>query len=146
ACGRSGRAIAPAGASTGSGEAVDLRDGNARLGGFGVMRAVGHVNEEIARALLGCDASCQAEVDQFLIELDGTPNKGRLGGNARVAVSMAGLHAPAAANEDSLYVHLLGDRNPVMPLPEVQIFCGGAHAGPRVARHDFLSMAPEGGT
>jgi enolase len=146
ACGRSGRAIAPAGASTGSGEAVDLRDGNARLGGFGVMRAVGHVNEEIARALLGCDASCQAEIDQVLIELDGTPNKARLGGNALVAVSMAVLHAAAAANEDPLYVHLLGDRNPVMPLPEVQIFGGGAHAGHRVDIQDFMIMAPKAGT
>jgi enolase len=146
ACGKSGRAIAPAGASTGSGEAVDLRDGDPRLGGFGVMRAVGHVNEEIARALLGCDASCQAEVDQVLIELDGTPNKARLGGNALVAVSMAVLHAAAAANEDSLYVHLLGDRNPVMPLPEVQIFGGGAHARHRVDIQDFMIMAPKAGT
>jgi enolase len=146
ACSKRGRAIAPAGASTGSGEAVDLRDGNTRLGGFGVMRAVGHVNEEIARALLGCDASCQAEVDQVLIELDGTPNKARLGGNALVAVSMAVLQAAAAANEDPLYVHLLGDRNPVMPLPEVQIFGGGAHARHRVDIQDFMIMAPKAGT
>ena len=82
ASGKSGRAIAPSGASKGSGEAVDLRDGNARFGGFGVTRAVSHVNGEIARALLGCDASCQAKVDQILIELDGTANKARLGGNA----------------------------------------------------------------
>ena len=132
ASGKSGRAIAPSGASKGSGEAVDLRDGNARLGGFGVTRAVSHVNGEIARALLGCDASCQAKVDQILIELDGTANKARLGGNALVAVSMAVLHAAAAAKDNPLYVHLLGDRNPVMPLPEVQIFGGGAHAGYRV--------------
>src|SRR5262249_29137285 len=116
ACGKSGRAMAPAGASIGSGEAVDLRDRNARFGGFGVMRAVGHVNREIAHALLGCDASCQAKVDQILIELDGTANKARLGGNALVAVSMAVLHAAAAAKDNPLYVHLLGDRNPVMPL------------------------------
>jgi enolase len=146
ACDKSGRAIAPAGASTGSGEAVDLRDGDTRLGGFGVMRAVGHVNGEIARALLGCDASRQAEVDQVLIELDGTANKARLGGNALVAVSMAVLHAAAAANEDPLYVHLLGDRNPVMPLPEVQIFGGGAHARHRVDIQDFMIMAPKAGT
>jgi enolase len=146
ACDKSGRAIAPAGASTGSGEAVDLRDGDTRLGGFGVMRAVGHVNGEIARALLGCDASRQAEVDQALIELDGTANKARLGGNALVAVSMAVLHAAAAANEDPLYVHLLGDRNPVMPLPEVQIFGGGAHARHRVDIQDFMIVAPKAGT
>jgi enolase len=146
ACGKSGRAIAPAGTSTGSGEAVDLRDGDARLGGFGVMRALRHVNEEIARALLGCDASCQAKVDRILIELDGTSNKARLGGNALVAVSMAALHAAAAANDTSLYLHLLGDREPVMPLPEVQIFGGGAHARGRVDIQDFMIMAPEADT
>ena len=146
ACGKRGRAIAPAGASTGSGEAVDLRDGDTRLGGFGVMRAVGHVNGEIARALLGCDASCQAKVDRILIELDGTSNKARLGGNALVAVSMAALHASAAANDTPLYLHLLGDRDPVMPLPEVQIFGGGAHARRRIDIQDFMIMAPEADT
>jgi enolase len=146
ACGKSGRAIAPAGASTGSGEAVDLRDGSARFGGFGVMRAVGHVNGEIADALFGCDASCQAKVDQILIELDGTANKARLGGNALVAVSMAALHAAAAANDIPLYIHLLGDRDPVMPLPEVQIFGGGAHACRRVDIQDFMIMAPQADT
>src|SRR5215813_8835442 len=93
--GARGRAIAPAGASTGSGEALDLRDADARLGGLGVVRAVGNVNGEIARALEGRDAKSQAEIDRVLIELDGTPNKGRLGGNALVAVSMAVLHAAA---------------------------------------------------
>src|SRR5438876_4946008 len=96
ACGARGRAIAPAGASTGSGEAVDLRDQDTRLGGAGVARAVGHVNGEIARALHGRDATSQADVDRLLLELDGTPNKRRLGGNALVAVSMAVLHAVAA--------------------------------------------------
>jgi len=142
ACGKRGRAIAPAGASTGSGEAVDLRDGGPRLGGFGVMRAVGHVNGEIARALQGCDASCQAKVDRILIELDGSSNKARLGGNALVAVSMAALHASAAANDTPLYLHLLGDRDPVMPLAEVQIFGGGAHARRRIDIQDFMIMAP----
>ena len=142
ACGKSGRAIAPAGASTGSGEAVDLRDGDARLGGFGVVRAVGHVNGEIAHALLGCDAASQAKVDRILIALDGSSNKARLGGNALVAVSMAALHAVAAANDSPLYLHLLGDREAVMPLPEVQIFGGGAHARRRVDIQDFMIMAP----
>ena len=142
ACGKSGRAIAPAGASTGSGEAVDLRDGDARLGGFGVARAVGHVNGEIAHALLGCDAASQAKVDRILIALDGSSNKARLGGNALVAVSMAALHAVAAANDSPLYLHLLGDREAVMPLPEVQIFGGGAHARRRVDIQDFMIMAP----
>jgi enolase len=145
-CGARGRAIAPAGASTGSGEAVDLRDGNTRLGGAGVMRAVGNVNGEIAHALHGCDASSQADVDRILIELDGTPNKARLGGNALVAVSMAVLHAAAAAEKKPLYAYLLADRDPVMPLPEVQIFGGGAHAARRVDIQDFMIMAPNAGT
>jgi enolase len=143
ACGKRGRAIAPAGASTGSGEAVDLRDGNARLGGFGVTRAVAHVNGEIAHALAGRDASQQRDIDSILIELDGTANKARLGGNALVAVSMAVLHAAAAAKGEPLYLHLLGERTPVMPLPEIQIFGGGAHAGRRVDVQDFMVMAPK---
>jgi enolase len=146
ACGTRGRAIAPAGASTGSGEAVDLRDGEARLGGAGVARAVSHVNGEIAVALHGRDASSQADVDRVLIELDGTPNKGRLGGNALVATSMAVLHAAAASERKPLYAYLLGDREPVMPLPEIQIFGGGAHAGRRVDVQDFMIMAPKAGS
>jgi enolase len=146
ACGKRGRAIAPAGASTGSGEAVDLRDGNGRLGGFGVTRAVAHVNGEIARALVGRDASRQREIDSILIELDGTPNRARLGGNALVAVSMAVLHAAAVSRGEPLYAHLLGDSAPVMPLPEIQIFGGGAHAGRRVDVQDFMVMAPKART
>jgi enolase 1/2/3 len=146
ACGARGRAIAPAGASTGSGEAVDLRDGEARLGGAGVARAVSHVNGEIARALEGRDASSQADVDRVLIELDGTPNKGRLGGNALVATSMAVLHAAAASDQKPLYAYLLGERAPVMPLPEIQIFGGGAHAGRRIDVQDFMIMAPKAGS
>jgi enolase len=142
ACGERRRAIAPAGASTGSGEAVDLRDEDGRLGGFGVTRAVAHVNGEIARALVGRDANRQREIDRILIELDGTPNRARLGGNALVAVSMAVLHAAAAARGEPLYAHLLGDSAPVMPLPEIQIFGGGAHAGRRVDVQDFMVMAP----
>ena len=142
ACGARGRAIAPAGASTGSGEAVDLRDQEARLGGAGVARAVSHVNGEIAGALHGRDASSQADIDRVLIELDGTPNKSRLGGNALVAVSMAVLHAAAASERKPLYAYLLGGREPTMPLPEIQIFGGGAHAGRRVDVQDFMIMAP----
>ncbi len=145
ACGARGRAIAPAGASTGSGEALDLRDHDARLGGAGVARAVSHVNGEIARALQGRDASTQAEIDRLLIELDGTPNKSRLGGNALVAVSMAVLHAAAASEQKSLYAYLLGARAAGMPLPEIQIFGGGAHAGRRVDVQDFMIMAPRAG-
>ena len=146
ACGARGRAIAPAGASTGSGEAVDLRDGEPRLGGAGVTRAVSHVDGEIARALHGREATSQADVDRVLIELDGTPNKARLGGNALVATSMAVLHAAAASQRKPLYAYLLGDRKPVLPLPEIQIFGGGAHAGRRIDVQDFMIMAPKAGS
>ena len=137
-----GRAIAPAGASTGSGEAVDLRDGGRRLGGADVGVAVGHVNGEIARALEAKDARDQSGIDRLLIALDGTPNKSRLGANALVAVSMAVLHAAAAAAGKPLYAHLLGESEAVLPLPEIQIFGGGAHAGRRVDVQDFMVMAP----
>ena len=92
-----GRAIAPAGASTGSGEAVDLRDGGTRFGGYDVTRAVAHVSGEIAAMVKGMDAADQAGVDERMIERDGTPNKGRLGGNALIATSMAVAHAAASA-------------------------------------------------
>jgi enolase len=144
--GARGRAIAPAGASTGSGEAVDLRDHDARLGGLGVARAVENVSGEIARALEGRDAKSQGDVDRVLIDLDGTPNKGRLGGNALVAVSMGVLHAAAASERKPLYAYLLGSRAAVMPLPEIQIFGGGAHAGRRVDVQDFMIMAPKAGS
>src|SRR6202043_457985 len=114
-----GRAIAPAGASTGSGEAVDLRDGGSRFGGADVMMAVGNVNGEIARTLRGCDARDQKIIDDVLIALDGTPNKARLGANALVGTSMAVLHAAAAAAGVPLYAYLLGDRPAIMPIPEV---------------------------
>ena len=114
-----GRAIAPAGASTGSGEAVDLRDGGSRFGGADVMMAVGNVNGEIARALRGRDARDQNSIDDVLIALDGTPNKARLGANALVGTSMAVLHAAAAAAGVPLYAYLLGDRPAIMPIPEI---------------------------
>ena len=138
-----GRAIAPAGASTGSGEAIELRDGGARLGGRDVQGAVAAVNRDIAAALTGQDAADQAAIDRLLIDLDGTPQKRRLGGNALVAVSMAALHAAADAAGRPLYVHLLGGAaEAVMPLPEIQIFGGGAHAGRRVDIQDFMIVAP----
>ena len=143
ACGVVGRAIAPAGASTGSGEAIELRDGGARLGGRDVSGAVAGINGEIAAALSGMDAADQGAIDRTLIELDGTPQKSRLGGNALVAVSMAALHAAAAAAGKPLYTYLLGDRAEVLiPLPEIQIFGGGAHAGGRVDIQDFMIVAP----
>ena len=136
ASGARGRAIAPAGASIGSGEAVDLRDGGQRLQGLDVGRAVASVNDEIGKAITGLDAADQEAVDRRLIELDGTPDKARLGANALVAVSMAVAHA-AAANEP-LWRHLRGDREPILPLPQIQIFGGGAHARGRVDVQDFM--------
>ncbi|HEX3861866.1 MAG TPA: phosphopyruvate hydratase [Stellaceae bacterium] len=138
-----GRAIAPAGASTGSGEAVERRDGGSRLGGRDVRDAVAAIDGEIAGALIGCDAADQAGLDRVLIDLDGTPQKSRLGGNALVAVSMAALHAAAAAAGQPIYRYLLGDSaSAVVPLPEIQIFGGGAHAGRRVDIQDFMVVAP----
>ncbi len=137
-----GRAIVPAGASTGTGEALDLRDGGETFGGYDVTRAVGHVNGEIARAVTGLDAADQAALDRRLIELDGTPSKSRLGGNAVLAVSMAAAHAAAAAAGEPLYRYLGGRDAQTLPLPQIQIFGGGAHAGRRVDIQDFLVVCP----
>ena len=139
--GARGRAIAPAGASRGSGEAADLRDGGDAFGGYGVARAVAAVNGEIAAALEGLDARDRAGTDRRLIALDGTADKSRLGGNALVAASMAVAHAAAAAEGVPLWRHLAGDAEPVMPLPEIQIFGGGAHAARRVDIQDFMIVA-----
>jgi enolase len=142
--GAMGRAIAPAGASTGSGEAVDLRDGGKRLKGLDVTKAVANVNGEIAKALRNMDVRDQAALDRRLIDLDGTPNKARLGGNALIAVSMAALHASAADAGEPLWRYLCGEEpEPVrVPLPEIQIFGGGAHAGRRVDVQDFMVVCP----
>ena len=139
--GVTGRAIAPAGASRGSNEAVDLRDGGPALGGMGVARAVAHVNGEIARCLEGRNALRQAEIDDELIQLDGTSAKSRLGGNATIATSMAVLHAAAGAHRMPLHAFLAQGRRVRLPLPEIQIFGGGAHARRRVDIQDFMVMA-----
>ena len=140
--GDAGRAIAPAGASTGSAEAVDLRDGGATFGGYDVQAALAAVNGEIAAALTGRDACDQADLDAALVVLDGTPNKARLGGNAIVATSMAIAHAAAAAQGLPLWRYLgAGCEDFFLPLPEVQIFGGGAHAGRRVDVQDFMVIA-----
>lgn len=141
-CGAVGRSIAPAGASTGSGEALELRDGGTAFGGYDVRRAVAHVNEEIARAVTGLDAADQAALDRRMIELDGTPNKSRLGANAILAVSMAAAHAAAGAAGLPLYHYLGGEDARLIPLPQIQIFGGGAHAGRRVDIQDFMVMCP----
>lgn len=139
--GARGRAIAPAGASRGTHEAIDLRDGGAALGGMDVTLALGNVNGPIAARLQGMDATDQSRVDAELIALDNTANKARLGGNATIAVSMAILHAAAMANDMPLYAWLAAG-NPVrLPLPEIQIFGGGAHAGRRVDIQDFMVIA-----
>ena len=137
-----GRAIAPAGASTGSGEAVDLRDGGPAFGGYGVRRAVDHVNGEIARAVMGMDATDQAALDARLISLDGTANKSRLGANAVLPVSMAAAHAAAHDSGQPLFRYLAGSDVTLIPLPQIQIFGGGAHAGRRVDIQDFMIMCP----
>jgi enolase len=140
--GAMGRAIAPAGASTGSGEAIDLRDGGAAFRGRDVARAVRQVCREVDHALRGYDANDQAAVDRALIALDGTPDKRRLGGNATIAVSMAVAHAAAAAKAVPLWQHLANGAPPgALPLPEIQIFGGGAHAHRRLDVQDFMIIA-----
>ena len=137
-----GRAIAPAGASRGRFEAVDLRDGGARFGGFGVEKAVSNVKGEIASALCGMDAVDQNAIDARLTALDNSANFSRLGGNASVAVSLAVLHAAAAAEGLPLWRYLVGETKPRLPLPEIQIFGGGAHAGRRIDIQDLMIMVP----
>lgn len=132
------RGMAPAGASRGRREAIDLRDGGAAFGGFGVSRALKNVNGPIAAAILGRDACNQEEIDRVLIELDGTPDKSRLGGNAMIATSIAALRLAAESQHLPLWRHLAGGAPVRLPLPEIQIFGGGAHAGGRIDIQDFL--------
>ncbi len=141
-----GRAIAPAGASRGAHEAIDLRDGGAAFGGYGVDIAVRGISSEVAPALTGMDARDQAEIDRTLGLLDGTSNKARLGANAVVAVSMAVLHAAAAHVREPLWRWLAQGRPVRLPLPEIQIFGGGAHAGRRTDVQDFMVMCPRAGS
>ena len=140
--GSQGRAIAPAGASKGTREALELRDGGDRFGGLDVMRAVGHVNGEISNALVGTKADNQSALDQALIDLDGTINKSRLGANATLAISMAAAHAMAAASDMPLYRYLGNGKIGRLPMPQIQIFGGGAHAGRRVDVQDFMVVCP----
>ena len=142
--GAAGRAIAPAGASRGTREAVDLRDGGERLQGLDVRGAVDNVNARLAPALLGLDATDQASVDAAVLALDPGPLKESLGGNAAVATSLAALHAGAAVRELPPWSHVaaLYGTAPSVPLPEIQVFGGGAHAGRRVDVQDFMVMVP----
>jgi enolase len=142
--GQLGRAIAPAGASRGTREATDLRDGGTRLAGLDVQGATANVNGIIASALEGMNALRQDDIDRKLVELDGTALKTNLGGNAIVATSLAVLHAAAAHAGQPLWAHLASTykKTPIVPLPEIQIFGGGAHAGRRIDVQDFMVMVP----
>lgn len=135
-----GRAIAPAGASRGSREAIDLRDGDPRFGGLDVGKAVANINGVIAARLSGMDVPDQNAIDAALIALDGTPNKSVLGGNATIAVSLAALQAAAASQHLPLWKHLAQGGPVTLPLPEIQIFGGGAHAGGRIDIQDLMVM------
>ena len=134
-----GRAAVPSGASTGEHEAIELRDGEPkRYRGKGVRKAVSHVGEVIAPALLGMSAFDQAAIDARLLELDGTANKGKLGANALLGVSMAVAHAAAAALEVPLYRHLGGVHAHVLPVPLMNVVNGGAHADNNVDLQEFM--------
>ena len=136
-----GRAMVPSGASTGSKEAVELRDGDkTRYMGKGVKKAVANVNGPIADALKGFDADDQKGLDARLINLDGTDNKGRLGANALLGVSLANAHAVAASKRMPLWKHLAGDRAPVLPVPMMNIINGGAHADNNVDMQEFMVL------
>jgi enolase len=139
--GTMGTGIAPAGASMGTREAVELRDGGPRFGGLDVQRALAGIQAEIAPALVGRDVADQAGIDASLIALDGTPNKARLGGNTLIATSLAVLHAAAAQARLPLWRYLAQDACVQLPLPQIQIFGGGAHAGRRVDVQDFMVIA-----
>ena len=136
--GSSGRAAVPSGASTGEFEAVELRDGGAAWGGKGVAHAVRNVNDEIAAAVRGVDADDQSGLDRRMIELDGTPNKGRLGANAILGVSLAAAKAAAAEEGMTLWRYLGGEAAHVLPVPMMNILNGGAHADNKVDFQEFM--------
>ena len=136
-----GRAMVPSGASTGSKEAVELRDGDkTRYLGKGVTKAVANVNGPIAQALQGFDAADQGALDHRLIDLDGTENKGRLGANALLGVSLATAHAMAASKKMPLWQHLANGREAVLPVPMMNIINGGAHADNNVDLQEFMVL------
>ena len=138
-----GRAAVPSGASTGMHEAVELRDGGEAYGGKAVSRAVANVNDEIAPAVAGADAAAQAELDRRLIELDGTPNKGRLGANAILGTSLAAAKAAADERGLSLYRYLGGDAAAALPVPMMNVINGGAHAQNSIDLQEFM-VVPAG--
>jgi enolase len=141
--GATGRAAVPSGASTGEFEATELRDGGGAWGGKGVTKAVAHVNAEIATAIAGLDALDQAGLDRALIDLDGTPNKSRLGANAILGVSLAAAHAAAAHEGVPLWRHLGGESAQILPVPMMNVLNGGAHADNKVDFQEFM-VVPAG--
>ena len=138
--GATGRAAVPSGASTGEFEAVELRDGGEAFGGKGVRRAVDNVNGEIAGAITGVEAADQAGLDRALIELDGTPNKARLGANAILGVSLAAARAAAAETGLPLWRYLGGEAARVLPVPMMNVLNGGAHADNRIDFQEFMAV------
>lgn len=146
-CGAIGRAAVPSGASTGKREAVELRDKRLkRYGGKGVSKAVANVKETISPAILGMDASDQASLDHRLIELDGTPNKSKLGANAILGVSMAAARAAAHALQIPLYRYIGGINAKVLPVPMMNIINGGAHAANNLDIQEFMVVPVGAGT
>jgi enolase len=141
--GAAGRAAVPSGASTGEHEAVELRDGGSGYGGKAVTKAVGNVRGEIAEAVRGMDADDQEALDRRLIELDGTPNKGRIGANAILGVSLAAAKAAAAEAGVPLYRHLGGDRAATLPVPMMNVINGGVHAANSIDLQEFM-VVPAG--
>ena len=133
-----GRAAVPSGASTGEFEATELRDGGSEFGGKGVATAVAAVNGEIAERLVGMDGAAQREIDEAMIELDGTPNKSRLGANAILGVSLAAAHAAAAEAGQPLWLYLGGEEATTLPVPMMNVLNGGAHADNRVDFQEFM--------
>ena len=136
--GAAGRAAVPSGASTGEHEAVELRDGGDAFGGKGVTKAVANVNGEIRDAVTGVDAADQSELDRAMIDLDGTPNKARLGANAILGVSLAAAKAAAAEEGTSLWRYLGGEQVHVLPVPMMNVLNGGAHADNKVDFQEFM--------
>ena len=141
--GASGRAAVPSGASTGVHEALELRDGGKEWGGKGVTKAVANVRGEIAAAVRGLDARDQAALDRRLVELDGTPHKGRLGANAILGVSLAAAKAAAAEAGVSLFRHLGGGEARTLPVPLLNVVNGGAHAQNSIDLQEFM-LVPAG--
>jgi enolase len=144
--GAHGHAAVPSGASTGEFEATELRDGGERWGGKGVQRAVANVNGEIREGIAGLDAADQAALDRALIELDGTPNKSRLGANAILGASLAAAHAQAAEEGTALWRYLGGEAARVLPVPLMNVLNGGAHADNKVDFQEFMIVPWGAGT